>query len=587
MSTQTASNKEFSHHDFLPVIESPTKSSFQHLDESIDRLHEGAKKFVKLSIDERIQLARSMQKGYLNVAERSVKAACKAKGIETGIPLEGEEWATGPLCVVRHLRLICESLQSIKQTGNTAIGKVSRTITDKLAVQVYPANTIDGILFKDVRVDVHMQSGMTEEKLESSRASFYKQPDHDGTVVMVLGAGNIASIPSMDVISKMFNEGKVCILKMNPVNAYIGPFIEEAFAEAIKRNFLVVVYGGVEEGEYLTRHEQIDEIHITGSDKTHDAIVWGSPGPERAERMARNNPVINKKVTSELGNISPIIVVPGPYTDKELQFQAEDLAGSFSCNASFLCCAPVMLVTYKGWQQRDKFLGYVEKQLATLGNRKAYYPGAKERWKTITDSHSHVSSFGSVTTDSTQWALIRGLDPNNADEPLFTNEPFCSVLAETVINASDTQDYLQRAVQFVNKRLWGTLTANIIVHPKTMKDSSQAEAVERMITNLHYGTVTVNSTFNGFPFSFGTPPWGAYPGSALNDIQSGRGWVHNTNMLEGIEKTVARFPLTAFPKPAYFPSHRTADKLVRRLVALEENASWAKVPGVVFTAMRG
>ncbi|MFQ5660986.1 MAG: aldehyde dehydrogenase [Gammaproteobacteria bacterium] len=587
MSTQTASSKEFSYYDFLPVVASPAKSSFQHLDESINRLREGARQFAKLSIDERLQLAYSMQKGYLNVAERSVKAACKAKGIGIGTLLEGEEWATGPLCVVRHLRLVRESLQSIKQTGNTTIGKVGRTITDKLAVQVYPVSTIDGILFKDVRVDVHMQSGMTEEKLESSRASFYKQPDHEGKVVMVLGAGNIAAIPSMDVISKMFNEGKVCILKMNPINAYIGPFIEEAFAEAIKRNFLVVVYGGVEEGEYLTRHEQIDEIHITGSDKTHDAIVWGPPGPERAERMARNNPVINKTISSELGNVSPVIIVSGPYTDKELRFQAEDLAGSFGCNASFLCCAPVMIVTYKGWEQRDKFLGYLEEQLASLETKKAYYPGARERWKTITDSHSNVSTFGSVTTDSTPWTLIRGLDPNNVDEPLFNNEPFCSVLAETVIDAGDPVNFLERAVEFVNKRLWGTLTANIIVHPRTMKDSRLSEAVERMISDLHYGTVTVNSNFHGFSFSVSTPPWGAYPGSALNDIQSGRGWVHNTNMLEGIEKTVARFPLTAFPKPAWFPSHRTADKLIQRMVTLEEHASWSKVPGVVLTAMRG
>ena len=36
----------------------------------------------------------------------------------------------------------------------------------------------------------------------------------------------------MDVLTKMFNEGKVCILKMNPVNAYLGPFLEEAFADA-------------------------------------------------------------------------------------------------------------------------------------------------------------------------------------------------------------------------------------------------------------------------------------------------------------------------------------------------------------------
>ena len=55
----------------------------------------------------------------------------------------------------------------------------------------------------------------------------------------------------MDVLSKMFNEGKTCILKMNPVNAYLGYFIEEAFKEAIEKNYLAVVYGKVEQAKLL------------------------------------------------------------------------------------------------------------------------------------------------------------------------------------------------------------------------------------------------------------------------------------------------------------------------------------------------
>lgn len=82
-------------------------------------------------------------------------------------------------------------------------------------------------------------------------------------------------------------------------------------------------------------------------------------------------------------------------------------------------------------------------------------------------------------------------------------------------------------------------------------------------------------------------PMGAYPGSTPADIQSGAGWVHNTPMLEGIEKTVMRHPLTLMPKPATYPSHRTAHTLLRRLTYLEETAGWGKVPGVVAAAMRG
>ena len=68
-------------------------------------------------------------------------------------------------------------------------------------------------------------------------------------------------IPCMDVLTKMFNEGMVCLLKMHPLNSYLGPLYESAFAPAIERNFLRIVYGGSEAGRYLCRHPGIGEIH--------------------------------------------------------------------------------------------------------------------------------------------------------------------------------------------------------------------------------------------------------------------------------------------------------------------------------------
>src|SRR4029450_11098307 len=106
---------------------------------------------------------------------------------------------------------------------------------------------------------------------------------------------------------------------------------------------------------------------------------------------------------------------------------------------------------------------------------------------------------------------------------------------------------------FANNRLWGTLCAGLVVHPASTRDPRIANAVERAIGGLRYGPVSVNA-WSGLPFSFGTPPWGGHPSSRLEDIQSGQGWVHNTPMLEGIEKAVFRHPLVAFPKPTYFAS---------------------------------
>jgi len=565
------------------IVEMPRATGAQKMDEIVNRLREGAPRFAALPLEARIALARSMQAGYLRVAEASVRAACAARGLPP--EAAGEQWASGPGCVVRHLRLAIESLESIARTGNTKVGKIGCTIDGRLAVNVFPASAIDGMLFSKVRVEAHMAERVDEETMMESRARFYKVKNHDGRVALVLGAGNVDSIVSCDVITKMFNEGKVCVVKMNPVNAFLGPYLEEAFNEPIAQGYLAVVYGGAEEGQYLVHHPGVDEVHLTGSDATYDAIVWGPPGPERERRKASNAPLVAKPVTAELGNVSPVIVAPGPYSRKELLFQAEDVAGALVMGSSFYCCTAKVVVTPRGWPQREEFLAAIRDVLSRTPPRVGYYPGAAERFRAFTAGRAGLWTSGPAQGDVLPWALASGLDSGDATDMAFTKESFSPVLFETMVGSDDPEEFLEAAVDFANDRLWGTLTAGLVVHPKLQKDARLAAAVERAITRLKYGTVAVN----GYPvmgFAFMTPPWGGHPGSTPQDIQSGTGFVHNTAMLEGVEKAVVRNPLTTFPKPVYFPSHRSTAKVMPRLTALEEKGSWAKVPGVVAAAMR-
>ena len=561
----------------------PHPSSASTLDEALDRVREGANRLLTLSLDQRVALARSMQAGYVAIAEESVQAACAAKGIPLGTPLEGEEWTLGPWFVVRHLRLVQQALLALRRTGNTPIGPIGRTPGGQLSVRVFPAGPIDGMLFNGVRVDVHLQNGITEQRLHEQRAGFYKSRPRASRVVLVLGAGNIAGIPSKDVISKIFNEGKACILKMNPVNAYMGPFLERAFADAIRRGYLAVVYGGAEEGHYLAHHLEVDELHMTGSDRTYDQIVWGPPGPEREWRRRENRPVLTKPFTAELGGVAPVLVVPGPYSDKELMYQAEDVASGLTFNASFDCNANKVVILPRNWELRERFLQGLRQAMQQAADRLAYYPGARERLERFKGTH-RATSFGGKSEGSLPWTLISGMDPD-ADDPLFQEESFAPILVETAVGSADPVAFLEEAVNFANDRLWGTLAAGIVVHPRTMKDPTTGAAVERAIGRLRYGSVNLNA-WSGLLFAFCTPPWGGHPSSSRADIQSGMGFVHNTSMLEGIEKAVLRHPITMKPRPSYSISHRTAHQLMKRMTALDEQASWTKVPTVLGAAMR-
>ena len=564
----------------------PPSMPFPQLDAAVERVKSHAREFAQLGLDERIALMERVYRGYAEIAEESVRLACAAKGIDFGSPLAGEEWLAGPVITVRNFRLTLEALIEVKKYGAPRVDpKWIRDLPDgRLAIQIYPANGIDKALLAKHTGEVHLQPGITRENLKEHQAVFYRKP-HGGKLCLVLGAGNVNSIPPTDVIYKMFVEGTACVLKMNPVNAYVGPLIERAFAPLVARGFFAVVYGEVAESVHLCEHPQVDEIHITGSDKTHDAIVWGT-GPDGAARRAKNTPRLTKDITSELGNISPVIVVPGPWDTASLDFQARSVAGMVTNNASFNCNSAKLLLTSKGWDGRGRFLDGVSAHLASGPMRQAYYPGAQERWKAFTDGRAHVKLIGQQTPGALPYALITDVDLAKKDDKVFSVEPWCTVLSEAPIAASDPAAFLEEAVRVCNEQVWGTLCATILVHPSTLASPAGAAAVDKAIRALKYGSVAVN-TWPAAVFGLGSLPWGGHPSSTLADIQSGRGWVHNTFMFEGLEKTVLHAPAKGFPISPWFPAHRTLDALAKAVLELEQGPSWLKVPKIAFNAMRG
>jgi aldehyde dehydrogenase (NAD(P)+) len=244
-----------------------------------------------------------------------------------------------------------------------------------------------------------------------------------------------------------------------------------------------------------------------------------------------------------------------------------------------------MLVTPAGWTMRDRFLALVMEKMGATPARVPWYPGAESRYDALTRGRAQVRRVG-AEGGTLPWTLVAGLDARDAADAAFTTEPFCALVGEVQVGSAEPDAFLDAAVRFANERLWGTLSAAIVACGKTLSDRSTRAAVERAVRGLRYGSVCVN-VWPGIAYASGTGPWGAYPGSQLTDIQSGRGLVHNTRMLERVEKLVVRGPAWSPIKLPYFPTHRTAHELGRRLSALEEDGSWAKLPGVVATALRG
>jgi aldehyde dehydrogenase (NAD(P)+) len=160
------------------------------------------------------------------------------------------------------------------------------------------------------------------------------------------------------------------------------------------------------------------------------------------------------------------------------------------------------------------------------------------------------------------------------------------VCAEIGLDAGDEREFLRRAVDFANDKLWGTLSAAITVHPSFRREPSGEAALQAALGALRHGSIGVNY-WPALVYAMMSPPWGGYPCGTLADAQSGIGSVHNTFMLQGVRKTVLEGPITLAPKPFWFPTHRRPEPLAWKVLALYLSPSALKLPGVILAALRG
>ena len=96
-----------------------------------------------------------------------------------------------------------------------------------------------------------MEPGVTEADVQATQASTYHSPRESVGVSLVLGAGNVASLGPRDVLTKLFAEGKVVVLKANPVNDYLVPYWSRALASLVDAGYVRIVSGGAQVGSYL------------------------------------------------------------------------------------------------------------------------------------------------------------------------------------------------------------------------------------------------------------------------------------------------------------------------------------------------
>ena len=553
------------------------------IDTALAGLHRGEKVWAGTPLGRRRELLKSMHELVGRHAQAWVDAAVGLKCLPASSPLIGEEWISGPWALLTGLDTLAGSLAALENGTSPVDGyRMGTAPGDRVTVKVLPHTIYDRLLLNGFSAEVWLKPGVTADEVRRNAGMAERDPARTNGVGAVLGAGNITSIAPLDVLYELYAHNRVVALKLNPIMDAMLPVYRAVFAPLIDLGVLEIVTGAADVGGYLVRHDLVDHVHMTGSAVTHDAIVWGQ-GAEAARRKANNEPLLSTPITSELGGVSPVIVLPGTWSKADLKYQAEHVATMRLHNGGYNCIAGQVVVLSADWPQKDAFVAEIRAALRRAPTRKAYYPGSDSRVAGACDAYPDAENIGGRV-------LVTGAQDRTY---LLQNESFAPVLGVIELPGAD---FLANAVRTANDEFVGTLGVNLIAHPRTIKHLGGR--FEAAIAELRYGCVAVN-TWTGLGFLTAGGSWGAFPGHTLDDVQSGIGVVHNALLLDDPERTVVRGPfrpsprslvngeMAISPKPPWFVTNRTADGTGRALTALTAEPSALKLPGIFASALRG
>ena len=289
-------------------------------------------------------------------------------------------------------------------------------------------------------------------------------------------------------------------------------------------------------------------------------------------------------MTSELGCITPWIVVPTKYTRKQLVHHVQILMSGVHSNASSNCLSPKVVIFDENWDQKDEFIDCLREEWQSAVLPVAYYPGSRKRWSDYRERYPTAVEWDSKTGEGTKERHLTPpmLNAANGDKeatllPLlcvdvevdltspegrkaakqeyaFQYEPFCPVLTfATVRNTNNLQEYMESAVTLCNDYVYGSLSCSMSV-PDTLKDEM---SVQTAIADLKYGSIGVN-TFTGFCYQYG---WGGHTSQeCLECVESGLGRINNYLFVPHLEKVVVRAAFVWSTHPKYNPDFVQAKK---------------------------
>jgi hypothetical protein len=522
----------------------PPDSPDKHLQDALMRLSRGRDGWVRTTVQERIDLLNVCLTGLELEAGDWVAAACRARQYPLGGPEEGEEWLTGPVALMRYIRLLISALQA---GGQPRLPSSRQRAGGQWVVSVFPADPREQALMPGISGEVWLEPGAA---LEQGRA--YRTGERPvGALCLLLGGGGVTSAAAIDALHQLFVEDRVVLLKLSPTDAVVGPYIARAFWKLIELGFFTVAYGGADAGRKLAASPAVDVVHLTGSAQTAAALR------EAGVRVD----------VAAVGGVNPVIICPGEWTDEELEYQARQVATMVSHGGGASCAAAQVLLMPAGWPQQAAFVDALESALSVLPCRPPVHPGAEEAHRALKLRYPQARLVGAGV--GLPWMIIPDV-PDHETEPILSTEQPVGVLGLVEVVAGTTEDFLAAAVRLCNSRLPGDLCATLLA--SAAAQGSNRSTLERAIADLAYGTVGLN-IWPGVAMGLSVSPWGGV-GSVLR----------NTFLLEHPVKSVFRAPSHLRADPLWLSDRPGVAAMGPALAGFVAQPRWRKIPRLLLAS---
>ena len=336
-------------------MESPSvvadKESFSAADTAmLERLHAKKAEWVSLSFKEKEALLERMLTRFRAINLRQwCDDAVTVQGYDTasyvGEVTSAIEGIANVGAITNRLTGLIRTYRSLAKSGVPPPLKSTSRPDGRLVARVFPFDADD-------KKGQTGGAGVTAEVWSAEGGELQRLPGTQPGLCLVLGAGNQSFLSLCDALYWLFVEGMVVVLKHHPIRGFNKVIFDSVCEELLERGYFASTLDlGLPHASWLTSHVLVDQVHMTGGVRTHDAIVWGASPAEQAANKAAGTPVLTKPMSSELGCVTPWAICPGggEWSTAQIEHHAGVLTLPFISQSSCNCCAPKVVVLDRDW----------------------------------------------------------------------------------------------------------------------------------------------------------------------------------------------------------------------------------------------